>query len=107
MVGGLSRLAKHRSYAYRFTALGAGKLTVSWYFLPKGAHISRKVKPVLFASGQLLFKGHESKQLTIKLTKQGRALIGRRGSIELSAKGSFTPTGEKPLLALATFKLKR
>jgi alpha-tubulin suppressor-like RCC1 family protein len=103
----LSRLAKQRSYSHLFNALTAGKLIVNWYFLPKGAHISRKVKPVLFASGQLLFKGHEGKQLTVRLTKQGRALIGHRASLKLSAKGSFTPIGEKPLVALATFKLKR
>jgi Regulator of chromosome condensation (RCC1) repeat/Putative Ig domain len=103
----LSRLAARKSYSYRFNALSAGKLTVSWYFLPRGAHISRKVKPVLFASGQLLFKGHEGRQLTITLTKQGRRLIGHRASLALSAKGSFTPIGEKPLVALATFKLKR
>jgi alpha-tubulin suppressor-like RCC1 family protein len=102
----LSRLAKRESYSYRFNALIAGKLTISWYFLPKGAHISRKVKPVLFASGQLVFKGHEGKQLTIKLTKQGRRLIEHRASLKLSAKGSFTPVDEKPLVALTTFKLK-
>ena len=103
----LSRLAKRKSYSYRFNALESGKLTISWYYLPKGAHISRKVKPVLFASGQLLFKGHEGKQLTIRLTKQGRGLIGHRAALELSAKGSFTPSGEKPLLAIEKFKLKR
>jgi len=105
MAARLSRLAKRKSYSYRFNALEPGKLTISWYYLPKGAHISRKVKPVLFASGQLSFKGHEGKQLMIRLTKQGRGLIGHRARLELSAKGSFTPSGEDPLLALAKFKL--
>ena len=103
----LARLAKRGSYSYLFRSLAAGKLTIGWYFLPKGAHLSRRVKPVLFASAQLVFNRGEGRHLMIRLTKQGRRLIGRRTSLKLSAKGSFTPSGEKPLVAIAAFTLKR
>jgi alpha-tubulin suppressor-like RCC1 family protein len=103
----LASLAKQKSYSYSFTALSPGKLTITWYFLPKGAHISRKATPVPFASGQLSFKAPGTKKITIKLTTKGKSLIKHKSSIKLTARGSFTPTGKKAITALKTFKLTR
>lgn len=103
----LASLAMRNSYSFSFTALSAGKLTIAWYFLPKGAHLARKAKPVPFASGQLTFKAPGAKKITIKLTAKGKSLIKHKSSIKLTARGSFTPTGKKAITALKTFKLKR
>jgi alpha-tubulin suppressor-like RCC1 family protein len=103
----LASLAKKKSYTLAFKALSAGKLSISWYFLPKGAHISRTAKPVLFASGQLSFSAPGVKKITIRLTSKGQKLIKRRASIKLTAKGSFTPPGQKAIAAVRGFKLSR
>ncbi len=103
----LASLAKKKSYTLAFVALSAGKLSINWYFLPKGAHISRKAKPVLFASGQLSFSAPGSKKITIKLTSKGQKLINGKASIKLTAKGSFTPPGQKAIVAVRSFGLHR
>ena len=51
----IGQVLKH-GYALKFTALEAGTATIQWFFLPKGAHVSKKhgkPKPVLVASGSV------------------------------------------------------
>ena len=51
----IGHVLKH-GYALKFKALEAGKATIQWFFLPKGAHVSKKhakPKPVLVASGSV------------------------------------------------------
>ena len=45
----LAALIKRERYSYAFTALTPGTLKISWYFVPRGAHLSAtaNVKPVL------------------------------------------------------------
>ncbi len=102
-------LKKQKSYSYFFKALSAGVLVVNWYYLPPGAHLSKKTKakPVLFASGRLSFSAPGTKKLTIKLTGKGLKLLGHRKSIKLAATGSFTPPHQKPVVATTSIKLKR
>lgn len=103
----LASLAKKKSYSLAFRALSAGRLAISWYFLPKGAHISRKAKPILFASAQLSFSAPGTRKITIKLTSKGQKLINGKASIKLTAKGSFTPPGQKAIVAIRAFKLRK
>jgi alpha-tubulin suppressor-like RCC1 family protein len=102
-------LKKHKSYSYSFKALSAGVLVVNWYYLPPGAHLSKKhkAKPVLFASGRLSFSAPATKKLTIKLTGKGLKLLRHRKSIKLAARGSFTPPHQTPIVAVKSIKLKR
>ena len=102
-------LKKQKSYSYFFKALSAGVLVVNWYYLPPGAHLSKKTKakPVLFASGRLSFSAPGTKKLTIKLTGKGLKLLRHRKSIKLAARGSFTPPHQNSIVATTSIKLKR
>jgi DNA-binding beta-propeller fold protein YncE len=106
----LSKVKKSKGYAQSFKALVAGSLQLAWFFLPPGAHVSaagtHKPKPVLFASGQAVFPSAVTKTVTIKLTAKALRLLGRRGTIKLTAKGTFTPNGAKAVSATKTFQLK-
>jgi hypothetical protein len=46
-------------------------------------------------------------KLTIELTRQGRRPLKHARRLELTAKGSFTPTGRRAIDARRTFTLKR
>jgi len=107
----LAALTKRKSYSYAFTALTAGTLTISWYFVPRGAHVSAtakvkaKAKPVLLAAGKVLFKSAGKRTITIALTRRGIALLRHKRSVGISAKGSFTATGGKPVTAIKRLML--
>jgi alpha-tubulin suppressor-like RCC1 family protein len=104
----IAALRKSKSYSYSFKSLSAGKLTINWYFLPRGAHLARKAKPkpVLFASGSLNFKAPETKKITVKLSAKGQKLLKHRASIKLTAKGSFTPPGRAAVTTRKPLTLK-
>src|ERR1700760_1262729 len=108
----LSKVKKSKGYAQSFKALVAGSLQLNWFFLPPGAHVSGagkhkpKPKPVLFASGQAVFPSAVAKTVSIKLTTKALKLLGHRGTIKLTAKGTFTPKGATAVSATKTFQLK-
>jgi hypothetical protein len=102
----IASLKSRKSYSYTFNALSAGALSVNWYFLPKGARVSRASKPVLVASGGLSFPARVSKTLTIKLTARGKRLLRHASAVKLTAKGVFTPAGGTPVAATNSFALK-
>jgi hypothetical protein len=102
----IASLKSKKSYSYKFDALSAGALTVNWYFLPKGAHVSRVSKPVLVASGRSSFSARGAKTLTIKLTGRGKGLLKHASTIKLTAKGVFTPADGTPVAATNSFALK-
>jgi len=105
----LAALLKSKSFSSSFTALSAGTLTINWYFLPAGAHLSRKAKPkpLLLASGNVGFKAPGKKKVTVKLSGKGLSFLRRKQSVKITIKGSFTPTGQKAITATKTLKLKR
>ncbi len=105
----LAALLKSKSFSSSFTALSAGALTINWYFLPAGAHLSRKAKPkpLLLASGNVGFKAPGKKKVTVKLSGRGLSFLRRKQSVKITIKGSFTPTGQKAITATKTLKLKR
>ena len=91
-----------------FRALTAGKAVIAWYYLPKGAHIARaKPKPVLVASAQKTFTQAATTNITIKLTATGKRLLQHARRLQLTAKATFTPAGQRAITATKTFTLKR
>jgi hypothetical protein len=108
----LKTLRKRRGYAYGFTALTPGALTIDWYYLPPGARLARgghtalSARPVLFASGSAIFATAGSKKVTLRLTLAGRELLHDRKRIALSAVGSFTPRGKRAITATRSFSLR-
>ena len=79
-----------RGYSVSFTAPGAGRLVISWYRIPKGAHLARKLQPVLIASGTAKFAAVTTQKLVIRLTANGKRLLRSARSVKLTAKATFT-----------------
>jgi hypothetical protein len=80
---------------------------ISWYLVPKGAHITKAKKPVLVArSGVVLHKPGRAK-IKIVLPATGRKLLKGVKHLKLTAKGTFTPTGQAASSTTKTFTLKR
>jgi alpha-tubulin suppressor-like RCC1 family protein len=100
----LSALRKKRSYVYAFTALTAGTLTIGWYYLAPGAHLTRAT-PVLFAGAKVGFPVAGTRKVTLRLTLAGRKLLRHRKRIALTAQGSFTPNGKRAITAHRSFSL--
>lgn len=104
----IGTLLKKGSYQYSFTSLGAGPVTISWYYVPKGAHVSKgKAEPVLVATGKASFSKAGTVKLAVKLNAQGKQLLRRAKSLKLTAKGIYTPTGKDAVSTTKTFTLKR
>jgi hypothetical protein len=104
----IAALLKHRGYAVSFSSIAAGRLSVSWYQVPKGAHLSDRAKPVLVASGKVTTKESGVAKLTIKLTAKGRKLIAAaKQPLKLTAKGVLAPRGASSLRATHAFAVKR
>jgi alpha-tubulin suppressor-like RCC1 family protein len=104
----IGRLSRKKGYTMSFSALSAGRFVINWYFVPKGAHLSKaKPVPVLVATGRRTFAGAGKLSLTIKLTAKGLRLVRKAKRIKLTAKGSFTVPGHAPLAAIKSFTLLR
>jgi hypothetical protein len=106
----ISSLLKAGHYAFAFTAPGAGTLSVFWYEVPKGAHVSSaksKPKPVLVAWCTVSFSAGTKKTVMLRLTRAGRKLLEHSRRIKLTAKGTFTPSGGHAVTWLKAFVLSR
>ncbi|HTZ86185.1 MAG TPA: carboxypeptidase-like regulatory domain-containing protein [Solirubrobacteraceae bacterium] len=106
----LTTLGAHGSYTATFSSLAAGRISIAWYFVPKGAHVAKskpKPKPVLVAAGKLTTKEGGTAKLTIKLTSAGHALVAKHKPLKLTAQGAFAPKGRATLNATRSFTLKR
>jgi hypothetical protein len=102
----IAAVLKHGGYALLFSALTPGQLTISWYLVPKGAHVA-KAKPTLVARGQVALSAAGGSKLVIKLTSRGRALLKHAHKIKLTALGSMAGTGGVQVSASKAFVLKR
>jgi hypothetical protein len=96
-----------KGYKAPFVAKAAGQVTGAWYFVPKGAHVAGKPKPVLVASGKTSVKKPGKASLKLRVTKKGKALLKKAKKIKLTTKGTFTPAGGKKLVVKRTIKLRR
>jgi hypothetical protein len=102
----IAALSKRKGYSSTFRALVGGKVQIQWFFVPKGAHLS-KAKPVLVASGRRSFSKAGGAKLTIKLTSKGRKLLKHAKRLKLTGKGTFSVAGGPKVSARKTFTLKR
>jgi hypothetical protein len=100
----IAALRKHRRYLLTFSSICAGKLAVSWTYVPK-RHGTSKAKPVTVATGTASFSKPQKRKLTIKLTSRGVKLL-HRSTLSLVARGSFTPTGNPAVVATKAFTLR-
>ena len=89
-----------------FKAPGSGALTVSWFLVPRGAHISKaKAKATLVASGRATSRKAGTVKLTIKLTAKGRSLLKHAHRLKLTSKGVYTPSGARSVSSTKSFTL--
>jgi hypothetical protein len=104
-LGRIASVRKHHGYQVTFDAPGRGAISIFWYELPKGAHVSA-VKPVLVASGRATVTAKGAIKLTLTLTARGKSLLGRSHQLKLTGKGVFTPAGGSPVTVTRTFTLR-
>ena len=64
----IAQLLKHGGLVIAFTAPSAGHLVISWYMVPKGAHLTKSKQPVLVATGSVTFHGAGKAKVKIALT---------------------------------------
>jgi hypothetical protein len=103
----ISALLK-RGYADRFHALVGGRVSISWYLVPKGARLAKTHPvPVLVATGARTISAAGATTIKIALTTRGRRVLARSRRLRLTGRGVFTPRGGHAVKALKTFTLKR
>lgn len=93
-------------YRFTFKAPSAGKLQMTWYFLPKGARLA-KAKPVALARVTRTVTRPGSTRVTIKLSAAGKKKLKRSRSVKITAKATFTPSGQRPVSATRAFVARR
>jgi len=108
--GRLSAILKAGGYALSFNAPESGMAVVSWYLLPRGAHLAstrHAPRPVLVATGRQAFALAGARSVRLKLTGAGKALLRHAKHVKLTASGTFTPTGQAAVRALRVFTVGR
>lgn len=103
----ISALLKHRGFTYSFRMPSAGAAVISWYYLPKGARISRRVKPVLVAAGRKRFSAETTAKFTVKLTAVGRRILKSAKRLRLTVKGTYISSSSSTVSAKRTLTLRR
>ncbi len=103
----IASLRRRKRYAYGFTALTAGTLAISWYYVPPGGRNPSSTAAALFAAGHVTFRTAGTKLVMLTLTSKGRKLLRHHRRIALIARGSFTPNGKRPLTATKSFTITR
>ena len=93
----LAVVRRRGGYAFQFTPPSAGQLTIQWYYLPKGASLTKKPrrhapKPVLIAKVTVKFSvGGKATFTRIVLTKTGGNYLRSHSSLSLTTKAGFQP----------------
>jgi hypothetical protein len=90
----IRRLLEHGGLSWPVTLPAAGALGVSWYVVPKGAGLAKKLKPMLVASGSLNVVANVAGQLKLKLSATGRRKLRHIKRVKLVAKATFVPSGK-------------
>jgi hypothetical protein len=105
----IAAILRAGGYTSAVKALAAGREEIRWYLVPPGAHLTKgkAPKPVLVATGQLLFPRAGSGKLKVKLSAAGRHDLKRAQRITLSAKASFALTGKASVSVIKRFRLRR
>ncbi len=103
-------MLKNGGYTLQFMAPSAGRIAIDWYYVPKGAKITKakpKPKPVLVATGTATSSKAGRIKLKIKLTRTGRQMLKRVRSLKLTSRGTFTPAGKRGVVASRAITLRR
>lgn len=100
-------LLKHGGFSFSIKMRVAGRVVISWYYLPKGARISRHVKPVLIATGKASLALNRTVKVTVKLTASGRRMLKAARRLRLTVKGTYTSSGRSTVRVTRTFVLRR
>ena len=103
----IKAILKAGGYKLTLNALSGGTVGISWYLLPKGAHLSKaKPAPILIATGQATVGAAGHIVIHMRLTAKGKQLLRHSKRLTLTAKGTFARAGQAPVIALTTFVLK-
>lgn len=107
----ISTLLKHGGLSMTFKTLEAGSLLIDWYEVPPGAKLAKKLakakaKPILVASGQVSVSVAGTAAVKVKLTAAGKNLLKHASRLKLTAKATFTPTGQAATVTTKAFSLK-
>ena len=78
-------------YTFSFTAPSAGHLMISWYYVPKGAHLAKAKKPELVAAAGATFHHAGKAHVKLTLTGKGRKLLRGAKHLKLTTKARFAP----------------
>jgi hypothetical protein len=95
-------------YRLSFKPLTAGKTLVAWYhFAERAPGAKRRGNPLLVAIGRKTFTEAKEAAITLKLTTDGRRLLEHSNRLALTAKCTFTETGERAILVTKPLTLTR
>ena len=105
----IAALLTHGGFTLSFRTLEPGTAAIDWYEVPPGSKLAKntKPKPVLVGAGRLRFSAAGAANIRIRLTVAGKRLLRHARQLRLTARGTFTPTGETPVTATRTFLLRR
>jgi hypothetical protein len=106
----IEALLRNGGFTLTFAAPGSGTLTITWFYVPQGAHVSKakkKPNPVPIASGRLSFSKAGTSTVKIRLTGKGKQLLKHAKSLRVTSKATFAPTSGNSGTRQTTFKLKR
>ena len=101
----VATLLKTGGFTITFKALEAGTAVIDRYQVPPAATLAKKskAKPILVASGRATFSAAGTAKIEIKLTAAGKHLLKSNKRLKLTAKGIFTPTGKRTVIATKAF----
>lgn len=107
--GSAARIAAllRSGFTATFKAPGAGKVQVDWYFVPKGARLAAKQKPVKLGSGATTTSGPGTVKIKIALAAAGKKKLKAAKTLKITGKSTFTPTGKAPVSVTKAFTAKR
>lgn len=96
----IGALLKHGGYSFSFRAPSPGRLVISWY------HASKHGETILVASATVAFHKTGIARIRLILTGNGRRLFSGASNVKLTAKGSFTPVGQRTISATKSLRLR-
>jgi hypothetical protein len=91
-----------------FTAPGAGRVVIVWYYTPARARAKRSARsPVIVAAGTASFHAPDTAPIMIRVTAAGRRLLRAARHLRLSAACVFIPRAGARIRVSAVFQLSR
>jgi hypothetical protein len=93
----IGALLAHGGYTFTLSAPAPGTLTITWYYVPPGAHVSKakKPKPIAIASARVSFSKAGPAHVTVRLTPAGRHMLAHARTLHVVSKAGYQATGAK------------